>query len=235
MLQSWIQFKCPSGNKENTHLPAQKFNFQAGKFLSFAYSSLWNTLQLLLSPLFDSKYQIHNIWIKNTPQRNGLYHCTSSDKPISWTAQLDGAFETPDEFGMISLPIINAFISAGAFTTQSVLCRIIKDELLEVYLWSLNIWFRGLQAPFSKTNLVLWALGPCAEHFQLHPLQEEIPHTQRGNGRVGTSICGRRSGREDQLRAINKKDCKPQNKQISTAGMSIWPKPLPHFCPKVRV
>lgn len=42
----------------------------------------------------------------------------------------------PDEFGMISLPIINAFISAGAFKTQSVLRRIIKDELLEFYGWS---------------------------------------------------------------------------------------------------
>lgn len=37
---------------------------------------------------------------------------------------------------MIRLPIINAFISAGAFKTQSVLCRIIKDERLEVHVWS---------------------------------------------------------------------------------------------------
>lgn len=43
-----------------------------GKFLLFVDASLWNSLQLLVSPLFNSKYQIPNRDIKNTPQRKLL-------------------------------------------------------------------------------------------------------------------------------------------------------------------
>lgn len=142
----------------------------------------------------------------------------------------------PDEFGIISLPIINAFISAGAFKTQSAMCKIITDELLQVYVWNNaeNIWFRGLQAPFSKTHLVLWAAWSLCCTFLTAPIAG-TDSTHRGRKRA----CGNPhlylQIREEELHAINKNDCKPQNKQAFEAEVSIWSNPQSHLCPKVSL
>lgn len=101
-----------------------------------------------------------------------------------------------------------------------------------------NVWFQGLQAPFSKTHLVLWAAQSLcpSERFRLHRSQERIPHTQKWReGRVGTLIYSWRSGREEERHAMNKNDCKPQNKPVFTAGISTWSNPQSHLCPKIRV
>lgn len=138
---------------------------------------------------------------------------------------------------MISLPIINAFISAGAFKTWSVLHRITKDELLEVYIWC-NAEKHLIPRPpgpiFKDTLGFMSSLEPMLS------ISDSIDHgnrfhTHTGRKRdVGTFICGCRSGREDKLHAINKNACKPQNKQIFAAGISIWSNSKSHLCPKVK-
>lgn len=144
----------------------------------------------------------------------------------------------PDEFGMISLPIINAFVSAGAFKTQSVLCRIITEELLEVYIWSnaeKHLIARPPGPVFKDTLGFMSSLEPVLSISNSMDHRNRF-HTHRGRKRhVGTFICGCRSGKEDKLHAINKNDCKPQNKQIFAAGISIWSNPQSRLCPKVRV
>lgn len=142
---------------------------------------------------------------------------------------------------MISLPIINAFISAGAFKTRSVLCRIIKDELLEVYVWSNadKCFIPRPPGPTLQDTLGFRSSSDSASDSDSigHRKGFHTP-SKGGKGMWEPSFTAGDRGRRRNFMQWTKMIASPrinQNKPVLTAGISIWSNPQSHLCPNIRV